>query len=278
MGDYASVHCESYREAVSAGLDGEPLGMPQERLDEHLAGCPACRAWADAAAEVTRRARLAPAAVVPDVTAAVLARLPEGGRAVGRRSRVTGTALRAALLVVGLAQLAVGWPALTGAMDMSGSVHLSHETGAWNLGLAVCFLGVAALPRLAAGSLPFLLSFTALLSWVTVHDLGSGHVHGGRATGHLLLVAGAVLVSALAWHGRAARPGPRPTVRAWSDRWRPATRRTAPAAVGRSGPWSGDAVASAAQGQAVAVVGPGQAVAAADTRRAADAGERRRAA
>jgi len=218
------VHCEAFREALSAGLDGEPLEMPQERLDA--------------------------ATAVPDVTAAVLARLPEGGRAVGRRGRVAGTALRAALLVVGVGQLAVGWPALTGAMEMSGSVHLSHETGAWNLGLAVCFLGVAALPRLAAGSLPFLLSFTALLSWVTVHDLGAGHVHGSRATGHLLLLAGAVLVSLLAFRGRAARTGPRPTGTAWSARWRPASDGTAPAAVSRTGPWPGDAVASDGHQQA----------------------------
>jgi predicted anti-sigma-YlaC factor YlaD len=261
MGDYASVHCASFREAVSAGLDGEPLGMPQERLDAHLAGCPACRSWADAAAEVTRRARLAPATAVPDVTAAVLARLPEGGRAVGRRGRVTGMALRAALLLVGVGQLAVGWPALTGAMDMSGSVHVSHETGAWNLGLAVCFLGVAALPRLAPGSLPFLLSFTVLLSWVTVRDLGSGHVHEGRATGHLLLVTGAVLVSALAYCGRSARTGPRPTGTAWPARWRPASDGAAPAAVTRTGPWPGDAVASAG-GEAAASAGQRPAAAA----------------
>ena len=225
--------------------------MPAERLDEHLAGCLACRNWADAAAEVTRRTRLAPATSVPDVTAAVLGRLPEGGRAVGRRGRVTDLALRAALLVVGLGQLAVGWPAMTGGgMDMADPVHLSHETGAWNLGLAACFLGVAALPRLAPGALPFLLSFTALLTWVTIGDLGSGHVHSGRATGHLLLVAGAVLVSVLAFRGRAARTGPRPTGTTWPARWRTASGRTAPAAVSRTGPWPGDAVASAEEQQA----------------------------
>ncbi|GAB4082163.1 hypothetical protein G3R41_19995 [Modestobacter muralis] len=148
------MHCEAFREALSAGLDGEPLEMPQERLDAHLTGCLACRSWADAAAEVTRRTRLVPAAAVPDVT--------------------------------------------------------------------------AALPRLAPGSLPFLLSFTALLSWVTVRDLGAGHVHGGRATGHLMLLAGAVLVSLLAYRGRAARTGPRPTGTAWPARWRPAAGGTAP--------------------------------------------------
>jgi len=226
--------------------------MPQERLDAHLAGCPACRNWADAAAEVTRRARLTPATAVPDVTAAVLGRLP-AGPVPARWRRWLDAGLRVALVVVGAGQLAVGWPALTGAAGTAGSVHLAHETGAWNLGLAVCFLGVAALPRLAPGSLPFLLSFTALLSWVTVGDLGAGHVHSGRATGHLLLLAGAVLVSLLAFRGRAARTGPRAagTVRPgrWAG-WRPAAGRTAPAAVRRPGPWPGDAVASDGHQQA----------------------------
>jgi len=226
--------------------------MPQQQLDEHLAGCPACRAWAESAAEVTRRARLAPATAVPDVTAAVLARLPAGGRGVGRRRRWVDAGLRVALAGVGAGQLAVGVPALLGADDMASAVHVSHETGAWNLGLAACFLGVAALPRLAAGSLPFLLSFTALLSWVTIGDLGAGHVHSGRAVGHLLLLSGAALVSLLAFRGRTARTGPQPTGSAWPARWpgRAGTARTALAGVDRPGPWPGDAVAADGHQQA----------------------------
>ena len=156
---------------------------------------------------VTRRARLVAAPPVPDVTAPVLGRLP-AARSGGRR-RGLDVVLRLALLVVGAGQLAVSLPAFAGGTgDMTAPVHLAHETGAWNLGLAACFLGVAALPRLAAGALPFLLSFAAVLTWVTLGDLGAGHVPAGRAVDHLLLLGGAVLVSVLALRNREFRPGP----------------------------------------------------------------------
>ena len=221
-GDYASVTCTACREAVSATLDDESPGMPQRWVDEHLAGCAACRGWAEAAAEVTRRARLVAAPPVPDVTAAVLSRLPQTPTR-RRRGPWLDAALRLALLAVGAGQLAVSLPAFSGG-DMAAPVHLAHETGAWNLGLAACFLGVAVLPRLAAGALPFLLSFTAVLSWVTLRDLGEGHVHAGRAVGHLLLIGGAVLVSLLALRNRAPRTGPArlrlPSLGAWRSQAR----------------------------------------------------------
>ncbi|WP_246063847.1 hypothetical protein [Blastococcus colisei] len=88
---------------------------------------------------------------------------------------------------------------------MSAPVHMARESGAWNLALAAAFLAVAAGPRLAAGALPFLGSFAALLLPVTLVDLGAGHVHAERAVAHLLLLAGAVLVCAVAWRGRRRR-------------------------------------------------------------------------
>jgi predicted anti-sigma-YlaC factor YlaD len=202
---------------------------------------------------VTRRARLVPAPPVPDVTAAVLARLPAGLPRVRRRGWDAG--LRLALLAVGAAQLAVSVPAMAGgAGGMATPVHLAHETGAWNLGLAACFLGVAVLPRLAAGALPFLLSFTAVLSWVTLGDLRAGHVHADRAVAHLLLLAGAVLVSVLALRTRAPGGGPLPAARRWPDRlatWRrPDRARTAARSVGVAAEWPRDATATAGERRA----------------------------
>jgi len=197
--------CPSVREAISARLDGEPLGIPVRELDEHLAGCADCAAWAEQATRVTRRARLAAAPAVPDLTAAVLAALPRElpGAAAAARSRLADTALRLALVAVGVGQAALAWPALaSGAAAMSAPVHVAHETGAWNLAVAAAFLAVAAGPRLAAGALPFLGTFLALLVPVTVADLGAGHVHADRAVAHLLLLAGVVLVAVLAWRGR----------------------------------------------------------------------------
>src|SRR3954470_19968750 len=141
--------CPPFREAVSARLDGEPLGMPATELDEHLAACRGCASWASNAAVVTRRARLAPSPAVPDLTATVLAALPRElpGAAAAARSRLVGTALRVALVALGIAQAGLAWPALISGTDaMSAPVHMAHESGAWNLAVAAGFLAVAAGP------------------------------------------------------------------------------------------------------------------------------------
>ena len=202
------MHCPLFREAISARLDGEPLGMSARALDDHLVDCAACAAWADAAARATRRARLAAAPAVPDLTVAVLGALPRQlpGMAAAARTRLVGTALRLALLAVGVAQAAVAWPVLvSGAGAMSAPMHMAHETGAWNLAVAAAFLAVAAAPRLAAGALPFLGSFVAFLAPVTLADLAAGRVQLDRAVAHLLLLAGTALVATVAWRGRQRR-------------------------------------------------------------------------
>jgi predicted anti-sigma-YlaC factor YlaD len=123
------------------------------------------------------------------------------------------SALRLALLAVGVAQAGLAWPALSGgAAAMSAPVHVTNETGAWNLAVAAAFLAVAAAPRLAAGALPFLGTFAALLVPVTLADLGAGHVHADRAIAHLLLVVGVVLVAVVAWRSRRRRSRRRQSV------------------------------------------------------------------
>jgi predicted anti-sigma-YlaC factor YlaD len=67
--------------------------------------------------------------------------------------------------------------------------------------VAAGLVAVAAAPRLATGALPFVGSLAALLVPVTVADLAAGHVHVDRAGTHLLLLAGTVLVAAIAWRG-----------------------------------------------------------------------------
>jgi predicted anti-sigma-YlaC factor YlaD len=205
------MQCARFREAISARLDDESLGMPVRELDDHLAGCAACAAWAEDAAQVTRRARLARSPDMPDLTVAVLSALPRElpGTAQVAWAQLAGTALRVALAAVAVAQAGLAWPAITtGAGAMSAPVHMAHESGAWNLAVAAAFLAVAAGPRLAAGALPFLGTFAALLTPVTVADLSAGHVHADRAAAHLLLLAGTVIVAAIAWRasrGRADR-------------------------------------------------------------------------
>jgi predicted anti-sigma-YlaC factor YlaD len=196
------MQCARFREAISARLDDEPLGMSGAEIDDHLDGCPASDAWARDAARVTRRARLAPSPAIPDLTAAILSELPRElpGTAAAARTRVIHSTLRMVLAAVGVAQAGLAWPALvSGSGAMSAPVHMAHESGAWNLAVAAAFLAVATWPGLAAGALPFLGSFVALLVPVTVADLLAGHVHADRAVAHGLLVVGTLLVVTLAW-------------------------------------------------------------------------------
>ena len=202
------MQCPTFREAVSARLDGEALGLSVGVLDEHLECCPECAAWAEDAARVTRRVRLVEAPPVPDLTVAVLGALPQDlpGAAAAARASLLATGLRLGLLFVAVAQAGLAWPALaTGTSSMSAPVHMAHETGAWSLGVAAAFLAVAAWPRLAAGALPFLGTFVALLVPVTLADLAAGRVPVDRAVAHLLLIGGTALVASVAWRGRTRR-------------------------------------------------------------------------
>jgi predicted anti-sigma-YlaC factor YlaD len=199
------MQCPGFREAASARLDGEPSAVSAAELDAHLAACPGCAGWVADAATVTRRARLAPAPAVPDLTVAVLSALPRRlpGGAAAARARLVTSVLRLALLAVGAAQALLAVPALlSGTAAMSAPVHMAHETGAWNLAAGAAFLAVGAAPRLAAGALPFLGTFAVLLTTLTAHDLGAGHVHADRAVTHLLLLTGVALVAVTAWRGR----------------------------------------------------------------------------
>lgn len=177
----------------------------------------ACADWSSQAAQVTRQARIAPAPPVPDLTADILAALPPSPMtAAAVRSRVLGTALRLALLAIGVAQAGLAWPALQrGAGAMSARVHMAHETGAWNLAVAVAFLAVAAAPQLAAGALPFLASFSVLLGALTLSDLDAGWVHVERAVLHVLLFVGVGLVATVAWRGRRRRRAAASLRQAW---------------------------------------------------------------
>ncbi|MPZ00017.1 MAG: hypothetical protein GEU97_18905 [Actinophytocola sp.] len=68
--------CEECREQLSARLDGEETPCLRADVDAHLAACDACREWQDAAARVTRLARMAVARPGPDLVDAVLAARP----------------------------------------------------------------------------------------------------------------------------------------------------------------------------------------------------------
>jgi predicted anti-sigma-YlaC factor YlaD len=109
--------------------------------------------------------------------------------------------------VVGAAQIGVGAPSLFGgSIDMAMSVHAAHENAAWNVALGAAFLATAIRPQRAAGLLPGLAVFVAVLAALSLRDVASGAVAVGRLATHLAILAGLALVYALARAERALPP------------------------------------------------------------------------
>src|SRR5579862_2557465 len=87
------MECAAYREAVSARIDGEETGLEADTVDAHLAECPACGAWAEAAIAVTRSARVGLAEPVPNLADAIVAAMAasaEGTKGTGPVARGPG--------------------------------------------------------------------------------------------------------------------------------------------------------------------------------------------
>ena len=197
------MRCDRFREAQSARLDGEPVGVSPDALDAHVDRCLECAEWAAAAERVTRLARL-DVTPVPDLADRITADVAEPARRVLRRRHV----LRVALLVVGLVQVGIGVPALLDtSMGMAMSAHASHESAAWNLALGTSFVAAAWVPRRAAGLIPLLAVFTGVLAVLSVRDLADGAVTVARLATHLAVVAGLALLVVLDRSQRALPPG-----------------------------------------------------------------------
>lgn len=199
------VRCERFREAVSARLDGEPIGTSPSALQAHLSACVDCARWEAEAVRLSRVGRVT-AAEVPDLSDRITAAVALPAGRVLRRRRV----LRLALLVAGLGQLAIAVPAITGdSIGMVMSAHAAHEAAAWNLALAAAFLATASRPRRAAGLVPLLATFVVVLSALGARDFASGAASAERLATHLIAVAGLVLLVLLDRAERALPP----------DRW-----------------------------------------------------------
>lgn len=190
-----NVECAQYREAASARLDGEAIGMSAAALSAHLDICADCAAWLERATSLTRSLRIGTAAV-PDLTAEILASTPMPRP---RRDRPSATVLlRAALGLAGAVQLVTSLPALAGdGMAMAMSTHAAHESAAWNLAVAVGFLAVAASPRRVAGVLPVLATFVLILTVLSIPDLATGHVTLERLATHTGALLGVAAMTAL---------------------------------------------------------------------------------
>ncbi|RZS44730.1 putative anti-sigma-YlaC factor YlaD [Herbihabitans rhizosphaerae] len=193
------MECLRAREAISATLDGEDPGVGEDELTSHVTDCAECTAWRDAAAEVTRRVRMAPSDLSEDLPPIVAV----GARRPGRWREV----LRWVLAAVAACQLAVAGGQLF-AVDGAahGMGHVGHETAAFNFAVAVALGWAARGPGQARSQLPMLFGLTVVLAVLSVADLVNGHVEWSRLAGHVPLVVGVVCVALFG--GRVRRSPP----------------------------------------------------------------------
>jgi predicted anti-sigma-YlaC factor YlaD len=191
---------------LSAQLDGEDDPALRPLVDEHLAECAGCRDWLDRAAAVNRLTRTAPVPDVPDLTAAILAALPEQPVTPRPRRLPVAALLYVALAMVGAVQLILGLTQVGGGVSAGhahnglGATqgHLWHESAAWNVAVGAGYLFIALRRTRPTGLVPMLTAFVGMLLLISVTDLTGGRVDVGRLVGHGFVIAGYLLVVALA--------------------------------------------------------------------------------
>jgi predicted anti-sigma-YlaC factor YlaD len=201
-----AMSCEPYREAVSAQLDGEASGMSDAVLDGHLKRCPDCTAWLAAATRAGRLLRVS-SETPPDLSEQVLRSAGLPAARLSRRRRL----IRSCLGVLALLQWALAVPELWGQdlgmpAAMAVDAHRAHESAAWNVALGAALLAVALRPARAAGTLPILSAFVAMLTVLSVPDLLGGEVTGARLASHAGVVLAVLLIAVLARAERLPQP------------------------------------------------------------------------
>lgn len=204
-GDYDGMGCGTWREALSARLDGEEsVGAPagstaraeRAALDAHLAGCDECRRWYEDAALITRIARIGLALGAQPVPDGVLSGAPTTTRATVARW------LRIALALVGCVQALVGVAQIAGAagpmgdqsIDGATPSHMMHEAAAWNLAIGAAYLFIAWRRTRPAAVIPMLTAFVGVLAIFSLDDVINGAVDAGRLASHGPVILGYVVV------------------------------------------------------------------------------------
>jgi predicted anti-sigma-YlaC factor YlaD len=191
------MRCEECREAVSARLDGEASELDAAAADAHLVGCAECRAFEGSATALHRSLRVRPAEPVPDLTAAILAKVPAPSAGRGRVATAREWP-RYALFAVALTQLLLALPALLLGHDPGTSAHVARELGSWDVALGIGLLVAAWQPRRAAGLLPFAAALAAALAVTAAFDVAGGRVPIAGEAHHVLDVAGLAVLWVLA--------------------------------------------------------------------------------
>lgn len=189
--------CDTWREAISARIDGEDPGIDHRLLDAHLARCAACRAFADAAAARPTRAPLAAADEIPDLSRRVAKMAAIADRA------ASWSLARVLLAVVAVEIVVFSVPDLLGDEPGNVAVHTARHLGAFTVAYGVALLVVVVRPARARSVLPVASVLAGALVLGAAVDLIHGRVPIIDESRHLPELVSVILL----W--LVATPGPR---------------------------------------------------------------------
>lgn len=197
------MDCERWRDALSARLDGEPLGVDEALLDAHLSTCLACCDHAKALEGLHRGLRLRAADQVPDLTDLILTAAAADRHRLRVDRKVVVLLLR--WVLVGIAAFEIG----LASPELIGRWHTGSELGTWSIAVGIGFLSVAMKPARASALVPMLGWAGALTAVVTSRHLLDGAAKLSDEWPHGLVLAGVVVLVAISRLERADHPGPR---------------------------------------------------------------------
>ncbi|MFP7366506.1 zf-HC2 domain-containing protein [Corynebacterium callunae] len=187
------VDCSAIQAALSARLDGEPAGIPDEIIDAHLANCADCRNFYERAAQLNRMLNFSVTPTTPpDLSEIILAEVEPAWRR-HANARVVWTILsRAAAVALAVLYLAWGINMLGEATSISiqedpFSSRLIAEGAALRIGLAVGLGFAAWRPRLSAGLLPVFATMWTFSMGFAAQDLVSGRADFDTVSSLILL-------------------------------------------------------------------------------------------
>jgi len=197
------MDCATARLAVSARLDGEGDDLPGELapdlVEAHLEDCADCRGWQDRARALTRAARVRTAPEVPDLSGAIMAAADLGPAARVAAARRQWAArvpvLRVALVALGLVHLLASLHAMVAGSAEPGSLHATHEVGAFDVALAVAVVIAGWRPALANGLLPLAVGASVFLVFTSGLDIAHHHTTFAGELGHGVVLVEAALLA-----------------------------------------------------------------------------------
>lgn len=211
------INCSEVQAALSARLDGEHTGVPDDVVDAHLSGCPHCQQFLDQAASFNRLMNFSGAGAdseldAPDLSQLILAEVEPVRRRQALRFALLASTLRVLLAIFGLVY--VGWAVAlltnVAALPTSGLptgtlistedpllASLLFDAAAFRLALAFGLFFAAWRPQQSAGLFPV---FGALFTFTIgfgVRDFILGYASAGDlwSLGLMALTAALVLAS-----------------------------------------------------------------------------------